>query len=75
MGAALATTASAQVSDRSDRSLEPPLTAEDREHWSFEPLATSVPPPVQARCWPATSIDCFVLAGCERPGAGSVAAG
>ena len=43
------------------RSLEMQVTANDREFWSFKPLAKPTPPKSQSD-WPATDIDHFIFA-------------
>lgn len=44
------------------------VTAEDRQHWSFQPLHAVQPPTVKDRNWCATTIDQFVLAAMEAKG-------
>ena len=41
------------------------VTAEDRKHWSFQPLAEAPLPTVANLSWPQTSIDPFILAKLE----------
>lgn len=47
---------------------EPPLTAADREHWSFRPLLRPALPEVQRADWPRNEIDRFILARLEQKG-------
>jgi mono/diheme cytochrome c family protein len=44
------------------------VTDEERNFWSFRPLAAVDPPPVRDRAWGRTPIDCFILAGQEARG-------
>jgi len=44
------------------------VTAEDRQHWSYRPLAAVKPPVVEDDDWCATEVDRFVLAGLEAKG-------
>lgn len=44
------------------------VTEEDRQHWSYRPLAAVEPPAVKDRDWCATTIDHFVLAAMEAKG-------
>ena len=44
------------------------ITAEDREHWAFQPVVWTAPPPVDDSDWSQTSIDRFVLAQLEASG-------
>jgi mono/diheme cytochrome c family protein len=44
------------------------ITAEDREHWAFQPVARFTPPDVARTDWPVTPIDRFVLARLESAG-------
>jgi hypothetical protein len=39
-----------------------PITAQERQFWSFQPLAHTLPPNVRDRAWPRTAIDRFILA-------------
>jgi hypothetical protein len=55
--------------------VQPKITAQDgfnllerRKHWAFQPLQTSVPPPVRHTDWPRSPADVFVLAGMEAIG-------
>src|SRR5579863_1344233 len=48
--------------------VEPPLTAADREHWAFRPLARPAIPAVKGRQWCRTPIDRFILAKLESAG-------
>ncbi len=41
------------------------ITAEDREHWAFQPVQKISPPDVVNTDWPETPIDRFVLARLE----------
>ena len=45
---------------------EAPLTAADRDHWAFQPLARPAPPAVKNASWVRTPIDSFILAGLEH---------
>jgi hypothetical protein len=45
---------------------EPPITDENREHWSFQPLANPTVPAVRDSSWCRTPIDRFVLAELEK---------
>ncbi len=47
---------------------EPPLTAGDREHWAFRPLARPEVPVVNDGRWCRTPVDRFVLAKIEAAG-------
>ena len=40
---------------------EAPITADDRDHWSFKPLVRSAVPSPQTRAWAGNSIDLFIL--------------
>ncbi len=44
---------------------EQPLTASDREHWSFLPISRPLLPDVQASDWCQTAIDRFIVAKLE----------
>ena len=44
------------------------ITAEDRRHWAFQPVADASLPAVQDPTWPRDDLDRFVLAGIERAG-------
>jgi len=44
---------------------EAPISFEDREHWSFQPLKRPTIPAVKDTCWPHNPIDRFVLARLE----------
>lgn len=48
-----------------DVAAEAPITAEDREHWSFQPLKRPVVPTVKDNQWPRNAIDRFILAKLE----------
>ncbi|MBN9690275.1 MAG: DUF1553 domain-containing protein [Verrucomicrobia bacterium] len=39
-----------------------------KQWWSFRPLATNAPPPVQQAAWPAGDLDRFILARMEAAG-------
>jgi Protein of unknown function (DUF1553)/Protein of unknown function (DUF1549)/Planctomycete cytochrome C len=39
-----------------------------RKHWSFQPVRSEVPPPVQNRAWVRSPVDAFVLARLESAG-------
>lgn len=41
---------------------------ESEQHWAFQPLRPSAPPHVNARHWPRTSIDPYILASLEASG-------
>jgi mono/diheme cytochrome c family protein len=43
-----------------------PILSEDRQFWSFRPLAHAAPPDVRDRSWPRTPVDRFILARLER---------
>ena len=45
-----------------------PVRPEDRQFWSFLPLARSLPPDVHDRSWPRTPVDRFILARLESEG-------
>jgi mono/diheme cytochrome c family protein len=45
-----------------------PIRPEDRQFWSFQPLARSVPPDVGDRSWPRTPVDRFILSRLEAEG-------
>jgi mono/diheme cytochrome c family protein len=47
---------------------EKPVTETDRQHWSFLPLANHLPPPIQRKEWPRTTVDDFILAKLEAGG-------
>jgi hypothetical protein len=47
---------------------EPPITDDDRQHWSFRPLIRPALPKVQQADWPRNEIDVFILAGLESVG-------
>jgi mono/diheme cytochrome c family protein len=47
---------------------EKPITPEQREFWSFQPLASHTPPSVTNTAWPKTDIDRFILARLEKEG-------
>jgi len=49
-------------------SREKPITAEDRDHWSFRPLKRPVVPDVKNVEWPRNAIDRFILARLEKEG-------
>lgn len=44
------------------------ITAEDRQHWSFQPVGNAPPPPVKDAAWVRDDLDRYVLAGLERAG-------
>ena len=44
------------------------ISAAQRQHWSFQPLAVSSPPDVRDHAWPRSDIDRFVLARLEQTG-------
>jgi len=44
------------------------ITAADRNHWAFRPVADPPPPVVRASDWPWTDIDRFILARLEAAG-------
>lgn len=48
--------------------VEPPLTAADREHWAFRPLARPQLPVVKEDNWCRTPVDRFILAKLEAAG-------
>ena len=45
-----------------------PVRPEDRQFWSFQPLARSLPPDVHDCSWPRTPVDRFILARLEAEG-------
>src|SRR5438128_1046844 len=47
---------------------EPPITPEDRDHWSFRPLVRPETPAVRDADWCQTPIDCFILSRLEAAG-------
>ena len=47
---------------------ERPITAEDREHWSYQPVRSAKPPFVKNEAWVRTPIDRFILARLEAAG-------
>jgi hypothetical protein len=47
---------------------EPPLTAADREHWAFQPLASPPLPEVRDAAWCRGALDRFILARLEQQG-------
>ena len=47
---------------------ESPITDSDRDHWSFRPISTPVPPNTKRNAWVNSSIDSFVLAKLEQAG-------
>src|SRR5262249_47272777 len=47
---------------------EPPITAADREHWAFRPLAPTELPAVKEANWCRTPVDRFILAKIESAG-------
>jgi hypothetical protein len=47
---------------------EPPVTAADREHWAFRPLARPELPAVKDGNWSRTFVDRFILARIEAAG-------
>ncbi|MBW3543270.1 MAG: DUF1549 and DUF1553 domain-containing protein, partial [Planctomycetes bacterium] len=51
---------------------EAPITAADREHWSFRPLVRPAVPAVQDEAWPRNSVDRFVLSRLETAGLASL---
>ena len=44
------------------------ITAADRQHWSFQPVATPKIPIVKDKAWPKTPIDRFILSKLEESG-------
>ena len=44
------------------------ITAEDREHWSYQPNRNPKPPSVKNKQWIRTPIDRFILARLESEG-------
>ena len=47
---------------------EEPITAQDRDHWSFKPPTLPEVPAVGDEKWVRHNIDCFVLAELEQQG-------
>ncbi|MGO9916036.1 MAG: DUF1549 and DUF1553 domain-containing protein [Isosphaeraceae bacterium] len=47
---------------------EKPISADDRNHWAFQPPARSEPPVVKNRNWARNPIDRFIGAGIEANG-------
>jgi hypothetical protein len=56
----------AAAPDESPR--EPPITAEQRAHWSFRPSVRPDPPTVRDAAWVRNPIDAFILARLEKAG-------
>jgi len=46
----------------------PGITAEDRRHWAFQPVADPPAPAVRDAAWPRTDIDRFVMAKLDAAG-------
>jgi mono/diheme cytochrome c family protein len=46
------------------------VAPEARQHWAFQPLKRSSPPPVKDVAWPRTDVDRFILARLEQKGLG-----
>ncbi len=44
---------------------EQPITDQDREHWSFQPIRAAVPPKVLDHVWPVNGLDHFILSELE----------
>jgi hypothetical protein len=42
------------------------ITADDRRHWSFQPVGNASPPPVKNEAWVRDDLDRYVLAELER---------
>ena len=57
------TTAHEPAQDRQSR-----VSAADRQHWAFQPVADPPAPAVQLTEWPRTSVDRFILAKLENAG-------
>ncbi len=53
--------------DASTTIKEPRITADDREHWSFQPIRRTPPPKVDSD-WPINAIDHFIAARLEKAG-------
>jgi hypothetical protein len=47
---------------------ESPFSAEERSHWSFQPVRRHAPPTVKQSAWVKTPIDAFLLARLEAKG-------
>jgi hypothetical protein len=60
--------ASAAPADDGASPIEPPLTAADRQHWAFRPLARPPVPMVKSNDWCRLPIDKFILARLETAG-------
>ena len=60
--------ASALHADEANTPAEAPLTAADREHWAFRPLARSKLPTVKRDDWCRSPVDRFILAKLEAAG-------
>ena len=59
--ATLATSDDARIPDK-------PITADERDHWAFQPPRRSEPPVVKDRKWVRNPIDAFIRAGLEANG-------
>lgn len=46
--------------------VEPPITKDDRDHWSFRPIVRPSLPDVHAKQQATSAIDCFILQRLER---------
>ncbi len=56
-----------------DKSAAPPkdpsaVTLEDRQFWSFQPLAVMAPPTIQNSDWVRSPIDCFIITQLQAKG-------
>lgn len=59
---------SVTLSSASEAPSEPPITAADRSHWSFQPPVRPALPHIRDVDWPRNSVDVFILARLEREG-------
>lgn len=68
--AAISSSSSVTGADESEATTlnEQPITADDREHWSFRPLSRPSVPHVSDPAWPRNAIDRFILARLDAAG-------
>lgn len=59
--AALGSASASGIEERMEELHETPITAADREHWSFRELRRPAVPKVADTSWARTPIDCFIL--------------
>ena len=62
----LACPLSVSLADDVEPATEAPITAEDREHWAFRPLARPELPAVKQGAWARNEVDRFILARLEE---------